>query len=87
MFDISILYIRGILFSPFNINIVTNSLYFDTKLLEKSNQIRRQPEPFIQMKFIFTKRKKRELANIQPSLHFYGMIILVKKKVLCIGKA
>ena len=25
------------------------------------------------------------MANIQPSLHFYGMIILVKKKGLCIG--
>ena len=33
----------------------------------------------------FDKKKNRKLANIRPSLHFYGMIILVKKKGLCIG--
>ena len=33
----------------------------------------------------FDKNKNWELANIQPRLHFYGMIILVKKKGLCIG--
>ena len=36
---------------------------------------------------IFDKKKKRELANIQPSLHFYCVIILVKKKGLCTGMA
>ena len=30
-------------------------------------------------KFVFQK-EKRELANILPGLHFYGMIILVKKR-------
>ena len=35
----------------------------------------------------FDKKKKRELANIQASLHFYGMIILVQKKGLCIVMA
>ena len=35
----------------------------------------------------FDKKKKRKLANIQPRLHFYGMIILVKKKGLCVGMA
>ena len=49
---------------------------------KKSKQIQRQPGPFIQMQIcLLTKRKKKELANI----HFYGMIILVKKKGLCIA--
>ena len=35
----------------------------------------------------FDKKKKRKLANIWSSLHFYGMIILVKTKPLCKGMA
>ena len=31
--------------------------------------------------------KKRQLANIRPSLQFYGMIILVKTKLFCRGMA
>ena len=34
----------------------------------------------------FDKKKNRKLAKIQPSPHFHGMIILVKKP-LCSGKA
>ena len=34
----------------------------------------------------FDKKKNRELANTLPSLHFYGMIILLKKG-LCRGMA
>ena len=42
---------------------------------------------FIYRKICFLiKKKNRLLANIQPSLHFYGMIILVKKG-LCRGMA
>ena len=37
-------------------------------------------------KFVFC-QKDKNLANIQPSLHFYGMIILVKTKPLCKGMA
>ena len=33
----------------------------------------------------FDKKTNRKLANTQPSLHFYGMIILMKTKPLCIG--
>ena len=42
---------------------------------------------FIQMKFFVDKKKYRKLSNIQPSFHFYGMIIWVKTKPLCIGMA
>ena len=46
-----------------------------------------QSGPFIQMKIcIFDKKKNRKLANIRPSLNFYGIIILVKK-AKCIGMA
>ena len=38
-------------------------------------------------KYIFDKKKNRKLANIQASLYFYGMIILVKTKSLCRGMA
>ena len=33
------------------------------------------------------KKKNRKLANIRPSLHFYGMTILVETKPLCKGMA
>ena len=38
--------------------------------------------------YVFSdKQKNRKLANIRPSSQFYGMIILVKTKSLCIGMA
>ena len=43
--------------------------------------------PNIQMQICFLTKKNRKLANIRPSLHFYGMTILVKTKPLCIGMA
>ena len=36
---------------------------------------------------IFDKKKNRKQANIQPSLHFYGMMILVKTPVQRNGMA
>ena len=30
--------------------------------------------------YFFDKKKNSKLAKIQPSLHFYGIIILVKKR-------
>ena len=78
MFDIS-LYFSPLI--PFPSNLLSPILYYyDTNLLKsKQWQRQRQPGPFIQMKFFLTKRK---IANIRPSLHFYGIIILVKKAPL-----
>ena len=36
-------------------------------------------------KLFFYEKKNRKLANIRPSLHYYGMIIWLKTKPLCIG--
>ena len=36
---------------------------------------------------LFDKNKNRKLVKIWPSLHFYGMIILVKIKPFCTGMA
>ena len=60
--------------------------YFDNKSSEKSKQKWQQPGPFIQKQIFLTNRKKRKLANIQPSLHFYGTIFWLKKG-LCKGMA
>ena len=43
------------------------------------------PGPFMQMQIFFD--KKGRLANIRPSLLFYGIIILVKTIPLCRGMA
>ena len=64
-------------------NVVTR--YFDTKFTETSSMT--AWTVYTNAKLFFDKKKKRELANIRPSLHFSGMIILVKKKGLCIGMA
>ena len=37
--------------------------------------------------FVFDEKKKRKLTNTRPSLHFYGMLILVKTKPLSIEMA
>ena len=55
-------------------------IYFDTKSSEKSKHWWPQPG-------LFDKKKNRKFTNIPPSLHFYGMIILVKTKPLWWGMA
>ena len=47
------------------------------KSQQKSKQLQRQPSLFMQKNFFFDKKKNRKLANIWPSLSFYGLIILV----------
>ena len=61
--------------------------------IRKQNQQKKSMEKvsndkvYTNANLFFDKKKNRELPNIRPSLHFYGMIILVKKKVLYIGMA
>ena len=57
--------------------------YFDTKFTKKSKQIIQQPGPFILIHICFlTKRKNRELANLQPSLNFDGIFLVKRERSL-----
>ena len=70
----------------FGISIVF--IYFETKSSEKNLTLTMTAWPvYTNTNLLFDKKKKKKLANIQPSLKFYGMIILVKTVPLCRGMA
>ena len=55
--------------------------------MEKVNNNKGSLACWCKYKFAIDKKKNRKLVNIWPSLHFYGIIILVKTVPLCRGMA